>query len=589
MKATSLNQLWGRLLVEELIRCGVDHFVVSPGSRSAPLTLAAAENTRCTKTIHFDERGAAFYALGHTKATGPPAAVICTSGTAAANILPAVVEANHSGVPLIVLTADRPPELRDTGASQTIDQVRLFGSQVRWFHDLPTPTTEIGPQVLLSTIDAAVAHSLGPDPGPVHLNCPFREPLAPIGLEKDFSEYLLPVQDWLSGATPFTKYAQPQLSVSDDEIAMLAEQVGIAKRGVIVAGCGLTGRAAEAIAELAGRLQWPLLAESTSGLRASGRTGSTICAHFDFYLRSEAIARRLRPDLILQFGRSPISKATMQYLCDSGAPWIVVAETPRRIDPLHRTSKRFVAAPATIANALQEVAQKSPSGLLAHFQSLDALAVELLEPLSNSKSVELHELMIALLALKSATSVFLAASMPLRLAEMVATTGGTALLLSANRGVNGIDGTVAAAAGFACGANTATTLLVGDLALLHDLNSLALLRANPQPLVVICLNNDGGGIFSHLPIAKVGEMFEPYFGTPHGLTFRSAAELFNIKYHEPKTPKDFATVYRAALKSKKPALIEIKTSREIEAEWLRKLWIRVEEKALRRLDEMVNS
>ncbi len=589
MNATSLNQVWGRLLIEELIRCGVNHFVVAPGSRSAPLALAVAENPRCTKTVHFDERGAAFYALGYAKATGRPAAVLCTSGTAAANLFPAVVEANYSGVPLIVLTADRPPELRDTGASQTIDQINLFGSQVRRFFDVPTPTAEVGPQVLLSTVDTAVAHSLGPDPGPVHLNCPFREPLAPIGLEKDFSEYLKPVENWLSRATPFTLYAKPHSAIADSDIAVLAEQINSAKRGVIVAGYGLAGRAAEAIADLAEKLQWPLLAESTSGLRASDRSGPTTMAHYDLYLRSEAIVRRLRPDLILQFGRSPISKATMQYLSDSGAQWIVVAETPRRIDPVHRTGLRIGADPAAIAAALKGNVQEKTSGLLAHFQSLDALAVELLEPLSNSKSAELHELTIAFLALKSASCVFLAASMPVRLAEMAAAAGGVVALISANRGVNGIDGTVATAAGFACGASAATTLLLGDLALLHDLNSLALLRSNPQPVVVICFNNDGGGIFSHLPIAKVGEMFEPYFGTPHGLTFRAAAELFNIKYHEPKTPKDFATVYRAALKSKKPALIEIRTSRETEVEWLRKLWIRVEEKALRRLDELVNS
>jgi len=592
MKAVNLNHLCGKLIVDELLRSGVDYFVICPGSRSTPLAIAVAENNECRKTVHFDERGAAFLALGYGKATGRPAAVICTSGTAAANFFPAIIEASQSRVPLIVLTADRPPELRDTGALQTIDQVKLFGSYARWFADLPTPSTEVSPAYLLSTIDHAVAAASGNPAGPVHLNCMFREPLAPLGEPRSFSEYLQPLASWLKSARPFTEYAIGSPQAAPGDIARLAESLAAARRGVLVAGALARSTDAAAIVALAEHLDWPLLADISSGVRFAGSAAQPIITQHDLYLRSEAITRRLESDLILHFGAPPLSKSLQRYLTSSASELVIIDAAPLRLDPTHSAGKRLIAAPALVAQALADQVEAKPSPLLAAFRKLDEIAREQLSEATLGKTAEVHELSIAEQVLRSASenrAIFVASSMPLRLAEMAAAASGSGARVGANRGANGIDGTIATAVGFATGAGTPVTLLIGDLAALHDLNSLALLRTADQPVTIVCLNNDGGGIFSHLPVAKIDAHFEEMFGTPHGRSLRAAGDLFDIKYHAPKTLKDFTTVYRASLKSKKSALIEVKAERSIEAAWLQKLWIRIEEIALRRLDQLVNS
>lgn len=592
MKAANVNHLWGKLIVEELFRSGIDYFVICPGSRSTPLAIAVAENAECRKTVHFDERGAAFLALGYGKATRRPAAVICTSGTAAANFYPAVIEASQSRVPLIVLTADRPPELRDSGALQTIDQVKLFGSYARWFADLPTPSTEISPAYLLSTIAYAVAAASGNPAGPVHLNCMFRDPLAPLGELKSYSEYLQPLASWLKCERPFTEYAIGSPQAATGDIARLAESLAAARRGVLVAGALTSSTDATAIVALAEHLDWPLLADVSSGVRFAGSAAPQIITQHDLYLRSEAITRRLEPDLILHLGAPPLSKSLQRYLTSSEAELVIVDAAPLQLDPTHSAGKRLIAAPAIVAQALAEQLEMKPSPLLAAFQKLDEIAREQLSEAALGKTADVHELSIAESVLRSASenrAVFVASSMPLRLAEMAAVAGGAAASVGANRGANGIDGTIATAIGFATGAGTPVTLLIGDLAALHDLNSLALLRNADQPVTIVCLNNDGGGIFSHLPVARIEAHFEEVFGTPHGRSLRAACDMFDVKYHAPKTLKDFTTVYRASLKSRKSALIEVKTERAAEAAWLQKLWIRVEEIALRRLDQLVNS
>ncbi len=592
MKAVNVNHLWGTLIVEELVRSGVDYFVICPGSRSTPLAIAVAEKSECRQTVHFDERGAAFLALGYGKATGRPAAVICTSGTAAANFYPAIIEASQSRVPLIVLTADRPPELRDSGALQTIDQVKLFGSYARWFADVPTPSTEISPAYLLSTIDYAVAAASGNPAGPVHLNCMFREPLAPLGESRSFAEYLQPLTGWLKTDRPFTEYSIGSPLAATGDIARLAESLAASRRGVLVAGALARSTDTAAIIALADRLDWPLLADISSGVRFAGSAAQQIITQHDLYLRSEAITRRLEPDLILHFGAPPLSKSLQRYLTSSGAELVIVDSAPLQLDPMHIAGKRLIASPALVAQAWAAQLKVTPSPLLAAFRKLDEIAREQLSEAALGKAAELHELGIAEQVLRSASenrAVFVASSMSLRLAEMAAAVNGAHARVGANRGANGIDGTIATAIGFAAGAGTPVTLLIGDLATLHDLNSLALIRTADQPVTIVCLNNDGGGIFSHLPVAKIEAHFEEVFGTPHGRSLRAACDLFDIKFHSPKTLKDFATVYRASLKSRKSALIEVKTERAIEAAWLQKLWIRIEEIALRRLDQLVNS
>jgi len=264
--APNLNLLWARLIVEELVRNGVDMFCLSSGSRCAPLTVAVAEASRARSVMHYDERGAAFHALGYARASDRPAALICTSGTAGANYLPAVVEAAMARTPMVVITADRPPELQDVGANQTIDQTKMFGDYSRWHCDLPCPDRAVGPQVVLTTIGQAVYRATRPPDGPVHVNCAFREPLAPADLGEDYADYVAAVSDWLERDTPYTRYARPERRLSQVEQRRMIEVTGQAERGLLIVG-HLRARAdSDAVRALAHGLGWPTFPDVMSGL-----------------------------------------------------------------------------------------------------------------------------------------------------------------------------------------------------------------------------------------------------------------------------------------------------------------------------------
>ena len=556
------NRLWARLIVEELVRCGVDSFCVAPGSRSTPLVAALAENERARKLVHYDERGTAFAALGYARATGRPAAWITTSGTAVANGLPAVVEAATDGVPMILLTADRPPELRQTGANQTIDQPDIFGDFVRWRFDLPAPSLKIDPAMVLTTLDQAAYRAVRAPQGPVHLNLMFREPFLPDA--EDGEESFLPAS-WLEGGRPYTRYAATRPAVDEAEIEDLGNALRSAGRGLVVAGRLASREHGEAVLRLAEVLGWPLLPDVSSQVRL-GADSENLVAHYDALLADEAFAGAHAPEAVLHVGGRSLSKRLEGFLSSSRPdPYVVVRENPFRLDPHHRVTHSVEAEVVGFCAALARVVghplpENDP--WTAGWREASEEAARRLDGLL-SGGAEPSEPLVARLVSRNIPAehgLVVASSMPIRDVDTYAATDGAPVPVAANRGASGIDGTVATAAGFGRGLGRPVTLFIGDLALLHDLNSLALLR--DLRAVVVVLNNDGGGIFSFLPVAGHGEFFEPYFGTPQGVDFGPAAAMFGLDYELPRTTSEFLDAYRTACSRNGSTLIEVKTDRE---------------------------
>lgn len=540
--------LWADLLVEELVRCGVTFLVLAPGARSTPLVAAAVRNPRMRMQLHVDERGAAFFALGYARATGRPAAWLTTSGTAVANGLPAVVEASADGVPLVLLTADRPPELRDTAANQTIGQPTLFGPYVRWRVDLPVPDPAIDPAYVLTTVDQAVYRSTGVHPGPVHLNAMFRKPLEPASDPRRPGEAL---GRWMESGSPYTRYAEP--AVRPDP-GSLVEDLRTARRPLIVAG-RLTRPQADAVERLAGRTGWPVVADVLSQLRL-GPGGAV--RHAD--LLAAHPARLPLPDAVIEVGRPGVSKRLRAFLGDAGARVrAVLADGPDRVDPDHRVTHRLQGIPDALDALADAPADVDPEWPRA-WPTLDGRIAAGLDRWSERTALSEPALARHLAAsLPAGQGLFVASSMPVRDLDAFAAPGERPVLVGANRGASGIDGTVASAAGFAAGLGAPVTLLIGDLALLHDLNALALVR--DRAVTVVVVNNDGGGIFSFLPIAEHESVFDPWFTAPHGMSFRGAAEQFGLAYEAPTGIGSFREAYGAVSRSGHGGLIEVRTDR----------------------------
>ncbi len=526
--------------------------------------------------MHFDERATAFYALGFARATGRPAAWITTSGTAVANGMPAVVEAGVDGVPLVLLTADRPPELRDTGANQTIDQVSLFGEYVNWQFDLPSPDINIRPEVVLTTVDQAVYRSRRMPGGPVHLNVMFREPLAPDDDGRDYDEYLESVGSWRRTDRPYTEYLNVHPAPQDDLLDALYASLRDVERGLVVAGRLATRAQADAVRWLSERLGWPLLPDSGSQLRLGPpEPASTTAPYYDLALLSQTFRTEHRPEAVLQFGSRPTSKRLAQFLADARPPsYVVVHESPSRLDPHHHVTTHVESDVVTFCRRMAdriEVGREVPAAWRASWQSASNRVGEVVERFRRDSS-ELTEPLVARLTAESATEddgLFLASSMPVRDVDMYGSDLGEGPRVASNRGASGIDGTVASAVGFARGLQGRVTLLIGDLALLHDLNSLSLAGRSEHPLTIVVVNNHGGGIFSFLPIARHEDVFETYFGTPHEYGFEHAAAMFGITYEAPSTP---AGLWKL-LSDRRPEtrLIEVVTDREANVRLHRRL------------------
>ncbi len=564
LHSENMNVLWGSLIIEELIRQGIDYFCLSPGSRSTPLTAAVARHPRARNTICYDERGAAFHALGYARGSGKPAVLICTSGTAVANYLPAVAEASIDRLPLIILSADRPPELHETGANQAFPQSGIFGEYVRWQFNFPCPDEAISPRFVLTTIDQAVYRATSPLPGPVHLNLPFREPLEPTPLPLP-EDYLSPIDEWQNHSRPYTRYTPPERGLTEETIGKLQEKIAATRRGLFVVGRLKSESDRAAVRECAEKLGWPVLADIQSGLRM-GNAPETALSYFDLLLLSPRFSAELQPETILHIGGPLTSKRFLQFIVSSSfAEYILVQNHPFREDPAHRVTWRLE---SDISRFCRRLSRGAAARIDPEWrEALTGKSRQVGEMLDNllAETNGLKEAWIARLLSRNIPAehtLFLASSLPIREMDMFADPSGAAVPVAANRGVSGIDGTIASACGYAAGLNRPVTILIGDLALLHDLNSLSLIKSLSQPVIIVLLNNHGGGIFSFLPISKFKDIFEPYFGTPHNYQFKEAAKLFDLDYAAPSANSEFLAVYRNAAENGNSTLIELRTDRQ---------------------------
>ena len=561
-----LNVLWAERFVRGLEAAGVQNACLCPGSRSAPLVLAL-DRSKIRIHVGLDERASAYFALGLAKASGRPVAILTTSGTAAANLYPAVVEASHSRVPLLVLTADRPPELRDTGAAQTIDQIKLFGTAVRWFHEVGTPSPEPESLRYMTALAVRAARECArPPAGPVHLNFPFREPLVP---EPDAMARRAN-EDEVEPA-PFVFEEAPASSTppAPGDVARAARLLRSRRHGLLVSGPENDGRGfPEAIATLAAVTGYPILADPASQVRYGPHDRSRVCGAYDGFLRSDAFARTQAPEVVLQFGAPLTSKAYHLYVArHPSALHLLVDDGGAWRDPSHRATERIVAGSAPFAAALAEALTRGSDPLPRWneaFARAERAASDAIHATRAGRSTISEGPLVADL-LESApdgTIVFAGNSMIIRDLDGYATGTERCLRVLANRGANGIDGIVSSGLGASAANEGPTLVITGDLSFHHDLNGLAALRDPSLNATIVILNNDGGGIFSFLPIARHGAAFERYFGTPHGLEFSSAAALYGIPYVCPGSAEEARTRVAESLRHRERLIVEMRTNRE---------------------------
>ncbi len=561
-KYTNLNSFWAYLLIEELLRNGVNYFCISPGSRSTPLTVAVADNKNARSIICYDERGAAFHALGYAKNSGIPAVLICTSGTALANYFPAVIEARQSGTPLIILSADRPPELRYSGANQTIDQIKIFGDTLNWFFDLPAPDLQINAEFLLTTIDQAVSCAMHQNKAAVHINCMFREPLEPKLIPVPLY-YIERISQWESTSTPYTQGLKGYQKIDRSEIEKLAGILNNSKQGLLVVGRLGNKSQKNAVKKIAEKSKWPVFADITSGLRASTQSDNLI-THFDQILLEKGRTKITGTDTILHIGAPLTSNRFLKFSTDlKGISYIRITQDSDRQDPGHSASHSCKGDIGQICLDLLPLLKSKPNKILASLQKADKKIFEILKSTTAGEQ-QISEISVARLIsahLPDSHCLFLGNSMPIRDFDMYADFKYLPVCIGSNRGASGIDGTIASALGFAAGSGGKITLVLGDLALIHDLNSLHQINNSEGQVIIIVINNYGGGIFSFLPISQYNEIFEKYFSTPHQLNLNKAAEMFGLDYANPETNRQLIDVYNKYIKNKKSVMIEVITDR----------------------------
>lgn len=560
--APNINYLWSQLIVEELARSGVGLIAIAPGSRSSPLAVAAVRNRKVRTVVHVDERGLGFFALGWARARGTPAVVITTSGTAVANLAPAFAEASNDHVPLLALTADRPPELRETGANQTMRQADALAPWARWRFDLPPPSDELPARSILTTVDHAVAMTRRAPAGPVHMNIMLREPLAPHDLPFDRRAALAGLDRWLRGSRPYTIVHQPAPRVSGAAIREAVDLLTRSRRGVVLAGAMSSEEAAAAVA-VAKHLGWPLLPDIRSGLRVGGAE-SVVVSHTELLLASPRFAGRGGCDAVLHLGGRIVSRRLNEYTQADGIRYVHVSAAPERLDPAHRVGLRCEGDVADFCARLARALPRPrrPEAWLRTWLAANRRgAAALRDAMAGDRWDEPSAVWEVARALAAGHALFLGNSLPIRLAEAFAPARREGVAIFANRGVSGIDGVLASAVGCAMGTGRPLTLVLGDISLLHDLNSLALLRAVKVPVTVVVLNNDGGGIFSFLAVADTVPEFERVFGTPHGLTFEAAATMFGLPYDAPEGRDALRSAYRAHERSGASGVIEVRTTR----------------------------
>lgn len=569
-----------RALAEELARAGVGDACISPGSRSTAAALALARTAGIRPWVIVDERSAAFFALGMARERRRPVALLCTSGTAAANYLPAVVEASLSRIPLVVLTADRPPELRDVHAAQTIDQVRLFGSHVRWSVDAATPC-EADLDAYFRALGCRAAAVAREAAGPVHVNLPMREPL-------------FDVQEASTASAPAAFDPPPSLDPRCPEppshdpprttthavdtipparvVRVLAVDLGRCERGLVVCGPGAAADgAADEITRLAARLGWPILADPLSGLRFGAHDRARVVDAYDVLLRDADFRRAHAPTAVVRLGAPPVSAALGRFLAAAPGRHLLVAPPGTWPDPLRRATDIVRATPGAFCAALADrvgadrgtTGGDAGSAWSAAWTDAASRARAALDRLLAEQELAFEGAILARVhaLLPPATTLHVGNSLPVRALDTFVGGSSKPLDVCCNRGANGIDGVTSSALGAAAARTAPTALVTGDLSFLHDLGALQIAARHRLRLLVVVINNDGGGIFSFLPQAELGDAFEALFATPHGLELAGAVTMCGGRHRIARTPSELAAAVAEWLDHPGLHVVEVRVAR----------------------------
>jgi len=561
------NSLWGSVLVETLHRLGLREVVVSPGSRSTPLTMAFARHPGIEAIPVLDERSAAFFALGLARQHHRPVALLCTSGTAGANYFPTVIEAQESGVPLLVITADRPPEMRECRSGQTIDQQKLFGSHANFYHEFSVPLATLPMlRYLRQTTAHAWERTQWPNSGPVHLNAPFRDPLPPVEDGLTF-----PVCTELNEAKFFAAL-KPSTQVQTSPVGRLR----LGGRGLIIAGQvrpADPAAYAKAVGQIARQLGWPVLADALSPLRHHAHLVPNLVTTYDLVARSSTLTKPLRPDRVLCLHDWPTSKALRQWLQADDIAVTLVSSHLQNPDALHSRTSLVRCPVEALVGTL--TAGAKPRGWLSSWLDADRkLARRLAREVAATAGL-FEGRASALLPdlLPSGTPVFVANSMPVRDLEYFCPANSRGLAVHCNRGANGIDGTLSTALGVAH-RNRPAVLLTGDLALLHDTNGFLSVPKFSGSLTIVLINNDGGGIFGHLPVAQFEPPFEEFFATPQQADFRKLAAAYGCRHVTVQDWRHFAQLL-VKLPARGVRVLELRTDRKGDAATRKQMFARV--------------
>jgi len=547
MKRSNRNYAFTTAFVAALADLGLRHVCITPGSRNSPLALAFADHPGITDWIHHDERSSAFFALGLAITGRLPVAVVTTSGTAAAELHPAAIEARLARVPLLLLTADRPPELRDIGAPQAIDQINLFGTAVKWFHDAATPNPRLGryPATLAARAWAA---AMDVPSGPVHLNFPFRDPLAPVIVPGDIEEH--------DERPPTPRYVPGRLGLDAAAAEEIAKQVS-GRRNLLIAGPLDRPDFPGAVAALAAQADSPILADPLSQLRAGDHDRTQVITTGDSLARIGRLDHDLVPEFVIRFGAVPTSKALSTWLADHPQMRQIVVDDAGWRDPGGSAATVIRTDPVFFADRLAGSMTSAPSGWATAWHKAERAARAAL-----GSSIEFPSEPAVVIALAEAlpdnTLLYVGSSMPVRDVDAFFPSIDRRVRFLSNRGANGIDGLISSGLG-AAAEGRPVVVLSGDLSLLHDLTALGTAAKYELPVTVIVINNDGGGIFHFLPQAAFPEHFERLFGTPHGTDFQATADLFGIEHHLVDDEAVFKRL--VGTPAEYPRLVEVRTNR----------------------------
>jgi 2-succinyl-5-enolpyruvyl-6-hydroxy-3-cyclohexene-1-carboxylate synthase len=565
MTAPNRNTLWGRTLVDELAAAGLDSVCLSPGSRSTPLTVAFAEHPDIDVYSHLDERSSAFFALGRARRSGNVTATVCTSGTAAANFHPAVLEASESRVPLLLLTADRPPELQDSGANQTTRQDHLYGDAVRLYRTLPEPEADDRKlRSLRVTAARAVRDATATPRGPVHLNVPFRKPLEPTEVPGDVPD------DFAAGAPlavdgregPFVETTTGTRRLTAEDTERLAAAIDDAMRGVLVCGPGDGPMpSTAAVEQFAVATGFPVLADPLSGHRFGEHTvETTVCGGYDSYLDGVDWPA---PDVVVRTGFSPTSKVLRKYLADSDARQFVVDPAGDWPEAEFTATDHVVAEPSAVLSDLATAVSSPADGAYRNrFEAAEERYWDMVRDACEDPSFEGAILHDVAARCPDPTTLFVSNSMPVRDLDRFGKPREASISVYGNRGVSGIDGITSTALGAGSATDDPLVLVTGDIAYYHDMNGLLALGRCGVDATIILVNNDGGGIFHLLPIEEFDPPFTEQFRTPHGLDFEPTGDIYDLSFERVSGREEFGDAFDSSVGSGGTTVIEVQTDGE---------------------------